>query len=159
MSVYLILLFHLIVVSLSSFSVFLSLYIAFVVLALIYLLAWVAFRCLCDYYDCLSCEACREGCFSWRTRIMWLPFVCFFCFLLLFGFLILATSLFLFFVSSISLAGDDALCWLPPCPFSSVSFPLFFLLQTCLKKNLNAPRPSEHPLVRGKNVKTFRWDQ
>ena len=28
-----------------------------------------------------------------------------------------------------------------------------------LKKNLNAPRPSEHPPVRGKNVKTFRWDQ
>ena len=26
------------------------------------------------------------------------------------------------------------------------------------KKNLNASRPSEHPLVRGKNVKTFRWD-
>ena len=28
----------------------------------------------------------------------------------------------------------------------------------CLKKNLNASRPSEHPPVRGKNVKTFRWD-
>ena len=28
----------------------------------------------------------------------------------------------------------------------------------CLKKNLNAPRPSDHPPVRGKNVKTFRWD-
>ena len=27
-----------------------------------------------------------------------------------------------------------------------------------LKKNLNASRPSEHPLVRGKNVNTFRWD-
>ena len=28
-----------------------------------------------------------------------------------------------------------------------------------LKKNLNASRPSEHPPVRGKNVKTFiRWD-
>ena len=27
-----------------------------------------------------------------------------------------------------------------------------------LKTNLNAPRPSEHPPVRGKNVKTFRWD-
>ena len=26
------------------------------------------------------------------------------------------------------------------------------------KKNLNAPRPSEHPPVRGKNVKMFRWD-
>ena len=27
------------------------------------------------------------------------------------------------------------------------------------KKNQNAPRPSEHPPVREKNVKTFRWDQ
>ena len=27
-----------------------------------------------------------------------------------------------------------------------------------LKKNLNAPRPSEHPPVRGNNIKTFRWD-
>ena len=25
-------------------------------------------------------------------------------------------------------------------------------------KNLNASRPSEHPPVRGGNVKTFRWD-
>ena len=33
--------------------------------------------------------------------------------------------------------------------------PFFFL-----KKNLNAPRPSEHVLVRGESVKTFtsRWD-
>ena len=29
---------------------------------------------------------------------------------------------------------------------------------SCLKKNLNVSRPSEHPPVRGKNVKTFRWD-
>ena len=28
----------------------------------------------------------------------------------------------------------------------------------CLKKSLNASRPSEHPPVRGENVKTFRWD-
>ena len=27
-----------------------------------------------------------------------------------------------------------------------------------LKNNLNAPRPSEHPPVRGENVKTFSWD-
>ena len=27
-----------------------------------------------------------------------------------------------------------------------------------LKKNLNASRTPEHPPVRGKNVKTFRWD-
>ena len=28
----------------------------------------------------------------------------------------------------------------------------------CFKKNLNASRPSEHPTVKGKNVKTFRWN-
>ena len=28
-----------------------------------------------------------------------------------------------------------------------------------LKKNQNAPRPSEHPPVRGGEIKTFRWDQ
>ena len=28
----------------------------------------------------------------------------------------------------------------------------------CLKKNQNASRPSEYPPVRGKHVKTFRWD-
>ena len=27
-----------------------------------------------------------------------------------------------------------------------------------LKNNLNASRPSEHPPVGEKNVKTFRWD-
>ena len=33
------------------------------------------------------------------------------------------------------------------------------LLFCFLKKNQNAPRPSEHPPVRGKNnVKTFGWD-
>ena len=33
------------------------------------------------------------------------------------------------------------------------------MTQSCLKKNLNASRPSEHPPVRGENVKTFsRWD-
>ena len=29
---------------------------------------------------------------------------------------------------------------------------------SCLKKKLNASRPSEHPPVRGKSVKTFRLD-
>ena len=30
---------------------------------------------------------------------------------------------------------------------------------SCLKKNMNASRPSGHPPVRGENVKTFsRWD-
>ena len=28
----------------------------------------------------------------------------------------------------------------------------------CLKENLNASRPSEHPPVRGENVKRFGWD-
>ena len=33
------------------------------------------------------------------------------------------------------------------------------LLLLFLKKKQNAPRPSEHPPVKGgKNVKTFRWD-
>ena len=32
------------------------------------------------------------------------------------------------------------------------------LLLSFLKKHLNASRPSEHPPVRGENVKTFRWD-
>ena len=34
-------------------------------------------------------------------------------------------------------------------------------LLMCSKKSQNAPRPSEHPPVRGGggNVKTFRWDQ
>ena len=27
-----------------------------------------------------------------------------------------------------------------------------------VEHKLNAPRPSEHPPVRGKSVKTFRWD-
>ena len=50
--------------------------------------------------------------------------------------------------------------------FGDVAFSEYFLYHfhflyvvVCLKKNLNAPRPSEHPPVRGKNVKTFRWDQ
>ena len=30
--------------------------------------------------------------------------------------------------------------------------------KSSLYKNLNAARPSEHPPVRGGNVKTFRWD-
>ena len=30
--------------------------------------------------------------------------------------------------------------------------------RSCLKKNLNASRPSEHPPARGQNVKTFGWD-
>ena len=29
---------------------------------------------------------------------------------------------------------------------------------SCLNKNLNASRPSEHPPIRGENVKSFRWD-
>ena len=35
---------------------------------------------------------------------------------------------------------------------------LYFVIVSGLKKNQDAPRPSEHPPVRGKNVKTFRWD-
>ena len=36
--------------------------------------------------------------------------------------------------------------------------PKIYYYINCLKKNLNASRPSEHPPVRGENVKTFRWD-
>ena len=32
-------------------------------------------------------------------------------------------------------------------------------LHCCLKKNLNAYRPSEHSSVRKENVKTFGWDR
>ena len=35
---------------------------------------------------------------------------------------------------------------------------ILVLLFSCSKQNLNASRPSEHPLVRGENVKTFRWN-
>ena len=42
---------------------------------------------------------------------------------------------------------------------SSVLLLSFSGMCLCLKKNQNAPRPSEHPPVGGKNVKTFRWDQ
>ena len=37
---------------------------------------------------------------------------------------------------------------------TSIDSDFFFL-----KKNRNAPRPSEHPPVRGENVKAFRWLQ
>ena len=48
-----------------------------------------------------------------------------------------------------------------PCASSSLqrsSTTVFFKALCSLKKHLNASRPSEHPPVRGKNVKTFRWD-
>ena len=31
-------------------------------------------------------------------------------------------------------------------------------LTLVFKENQNAPRPSEHPPSRRKNIKTFRWD-
>ena len=34
----------------------------------------------------------------------------------------------------------------------------FFISLFVLKKNMNTCRTSEHPPLRGKNVKTFRWD-
>jgi len=45
---------------------------------------------------------------------------------------------------------------------NDVALPTLFAMYSqlsCLKKNQNAPIPSEHPPVRRKNVKTFRWDQ
>ena len=88
---------------------------------------------------------------SLLRKMLFLPYafyVVVFClflpFLVWFVFLVPVVYLFLFFVSSVPLPGDDALCWLLSCPF--------------LKKNLDASRPSEHPPVRGGNVKTSRWD-
>ena len=34
----------------------------------------------------------------------------------------------------------------------------FQLMYSSLKKFQNAPKPSEHPPIRGKTIKTFRWD-
>ena len=51
-------------------------------------------------------------------------FYLFLLFVLLFVFLFLV-YLFLFCVSSVSLPGDDVLCWLLSCPSSSVCFPFF----------------------------------
>ena len=51
-----------------------------------------------------------------------------FCLLVLFVLLFVSVFLvdhFLFFVSSVSLHGDDVLCWLFSCPMSSVCFPCF----------------------------------
>ena len=35
---------------------------------------------------------------------------------------------------------------------------MFSFRMVFLKKNQNAPRPSEHPPVKRKTVKTFRWN-
>ena len=43
-------------------------------------------------------------------------------------------------------------------PTSSLPCCLLLVELLALKKNLNASRPPEHPLVRGENVKMFRWD-
>ena len=40
--------------------------------------------------------------------------------------------------------------------FYLISFHFALFLFSCSLKKLNAPRPSEHPLVRGENAKTFR---
>ena len=41
----------------------------------------------------------------------------------------------------------------------SIMLNIYLVLFFFFKKNQNAPIPSEHPPVRRKNVKTFRWDQ
>ena len=91
-SVYLIILFHLIVVSSSSFCVFLSLCVASVVLALVVMPG----LCVAPYRAAYLAQPAKE-------RFMWLPFVCFFC------------LCFLFFVGR-----DDVLSWLLSCLLSSV---------------------------------------
>ena len=66
------------------------------------------------------------------TRVFFLPYTChvvvfclFLLFLLLFVFLFLV-YLFLFCVSSVSLPGNDVLCWLLSCTFSYCLLSLFF---------------------------------
>ena len=59
-------------------------------------------------------------------------FYLFLLFLLSFLFLFLVYLIFLHvFVSSVSLPGDDVLCWLFSCLFPSVCFSQLFFLQTC----------------------------
>ena len=52
-------------------------------------------------------------CFFYLTTITVLGFCLCFCFLLIY---------FYFYLPSVSLPGDDVLCWLLSCPFSSVCF-------------------------------------
>ena len=117
-SVYLILLFDFIVVSLSSFCVFISLCFASVVLALV---------SLPGLYSAASRAAFLV--YPAEKRIMWLPFVWFFymccclCFCVLFIYVYLLSLLCPF------LHGDDVLCWLLSCPLSS-------FLRTCSRFDL-----------------------
>ena len=46
----------------------------------------------------------------------------------------------------------------PVDPYSAICDDHTYIHTYVLKKKMNAPRPSEHPPVRGENVKTFRWD-
>ena len=124
-SVYLVLLFHLIVVLLSSFCVFVWLCVAFVVLALVFCLGCIPLLLRLHFLRSLL------------TRMVFLPYAyhvvvfCLFLLLLLwFVFVFLVLHLFLFFVSSVSIPSGDVLCWLLSCPFPFVWFPCFFL-RTC----------------------------
>ena len=98
------------VVPLSPFCVLSSLCAAFAVLAFVFLpglyseayrTAFLAVRVLC-------------GCLLFVSSVF--TFVCVF----------IPCLFILFYVSSVSLPGDDVVCWLISCPFPYVCFPSFF---------------------------------
>ena len=82
--------------------------------------------------SCLGCIQLLIGLPFLRGLLMslfFLPYayhVVAICLFLLFVFLFLAVFLFVFCVSSVSLSGDDVLCWLLFCRFPSVCFPCSF---------------------------------
>ena len=124
-SVYLVLLFHLIVVPLFSFWVFISMCVAFVVIALVFLPR--LFQLL------IGLPFLR----SLLRRMFFLPYMYlvvafyFFC-----CFALVCCYFNLFYIFSVSVPGDDVLRWLLSCPFSSVCFPFFYFLRTCSPINL-----------------------
>ena len=63
---------------------------------------------------------------------MWLSFVCFLCFLFFLCVFLFLVCLFFNLCLFVSLPGDDVLCWLFSCSFSSVCFPFFFFLDMFL---------------------------
>ena len=94
---------------------------------------------------------------SLLTRMFFLPntydvvvFCCFFCFFFVFSFL--DVYVFLLLVSSVSLVGDDILCWLLSCSFSSVWFSCYFS-RTCSRFDLVWFRLScDHGWIRSGSV-------
>ena len=124
-SVYLVLLFYLIVVPLFSFWVFISMCVAFVVIALVFLPGLVQLLIGLPFLRSLL------------RRIFFLPYmylVVAFIFSAVFA-LVCYYSI-SFYIFSVYVPGDDVLRWLLSCPFSSVCFPCFYFLRTCSPINL-----------------------